>query len=69
MNNEYLSNQELSRLTGGCETSHKSNWLKQRCIPHQQDGKRIIVSREHVRDWLAGKVMLTRTGMNLSAIR
>ena len=45
------------------------SWLKQRSIPHQQDGKRIIVSREHVRDWLAGKVTLTRSGMNLSAIR
>lgn len=69
MNNEYLSNQELSRLTGGSENSHKSHWLKLRSIPHQQDGKRIIVSREHVRDWLAGKVTLTRSGMNLNAIR
>ena len=69
MNNEYLSNQELSRLTGGSENSHKSHWLKLRSIPHQQDGKRIIVSREHVRNWLEGKVTLTRAGMNLGAIR
>lgn len=69
MNNEYLSNQELSRLTGASENSSKSRWLKGRCIPYQEDGKRLIVSREHVRSWLEGKVTLTRAGMNLSAIR
>ncbi|RGE46154.1 DUF4224 domain-containing protein [Comamonas testosteroni] len=69
MNNEYLSNQELSRLTGASENSSKSRWLNGRSIPFKVDGKRIIVSREHVRNWLEGKVTLTRTGMNMSAIR
>ena len=69
MNNEYLSNQELSRLTGASENGSKSRWLSGRSIPYKLDGKRIIVSREHVRNWLEGKVTLTRAGMNLGAIR
>lgn len=69
MNNEYLSNQELSRLTGTSENSSKSRWLKGNSIPFKEDGRRLIVSRLHVKQWLEGKITLTHSGMNLSAIR
>ena len=33
------------------------------------DGKRLIVSREHVRAWLEGRPVLARAGLNIAAIR
>ena len=69
MNNEYLSNQELSRLTGSSESRCKSRWLQGQSIPFKEDGKRLIVSRMHVQKWLEGKITLTHSGMNVSAIR
>ncbi|QKV52360.1 DUF4224 domain-containing protein [Comamonas antarctica] len=69
MNNEYLSNQEISRLTGSSENRCKSNWLRGQRIPFKEDGKRLIVSRMHVQQWLEGKPVLTHSGLNLSAIR
>lgn len=69
MNNEYLSNQELSRLTGNSENRGKSRWLQGQSIPFKEDGRRLIVSRLHVQKWLEGKITLTHSGMNLSAIR
>lgn len=69
MTNEYLSNQELSRLTGSSENRCKSRWLQGQRIPFKEDGRRLIVSRLHVQQWLEGKITLTHSGMNLSAIR
>jgi hypothetical protein len=66
---EYLNSQELHQLTGYARTGQQCEWLKSRGIPHKEDGRRVIVSREHVRSWLEGKPVLTRAGMNISAIR
>ena len=66
---EYLSPQELHTLTGYARSAQQAAWLKFRSIPHKQDGSRIIVSREHVRAWLEGKPVLSRSGMNVAAIR
>ena len=66
---EYLSPQELHTLTGYARSAQQAAWLKFHSIPYKQDGSRIIVSREHVRAWLEGKPVLSRSGMNVAAIR
>jgi hypothetical protein len=66
---EYLNSTELHQLTGYARSTQQTAWLKFRCIPHKQDGSRVIVSRVHVQSWLEGKPTLARTGMNIAAIR
>ena len=65
---EYLSVQELHSLTGYARAMSQANWLKEECIPHRQDGKRIIVSRQHVQSWLEGKSVASG-GINFAAVR
>lgn len=64
---EYLPPPELHSLTGYARPGQQAAWLKDKAIPHRVDGKRIIVSREHVRAWLEGKSIATG-GLNMSAI-
>lgn len=66
---EYLTPQELHQLTGYARSGAQADWLNAQGIPCKQDGTRLIVSREHVRSWLEGKPVLTRSGMNIAAIR
>lgn len=66
---EYLTTEELQQLTGFMRRGRQAEWLKAKGIPHQVDGARIIVSREHVRSWLEGRPVLARAGMNIGAIR
>lgn len=66
---EYLSTQELHQLTGYARAAQQSSWLEGQRIPFKKDGTRIIASRVHVQAWLEGKPVITRTGLNLAAIR
>lgn len=64
---EYLPPPELQSLTACKQPAKQATWLKDKAIPHRVDGKRIIVSREHVRAWLEGKSVATG-GLNMGAI-
>lgn len=66
--NEYLPPPELHALTGRVQPSKQAVWLKDHAIPHQVDGKRIIVSRVHVQSWLEGKIVVSG-GVNFAAMR
>ena len=66
---EYLNTEELQQLTGYTQRGKQAAWLKAKGIPHQVDGSRIIISREHVRAWLEGQPVLARGGLNIAAIR
>lgn len=66
---EYLTAEELQQLTGYTQHGKQAAWLKAKGIPHQVDGSRVIISREHVRAWLEGKPASVRNGMNIDAIR
>ena len=55
MTSEYLSPGELHTLTGLARSATQSDWLKNKSIPFLLDGKRVIVSREHVRARIEGK--------------
>lgn len=65
---EYLSPAELHTLTGFARSAQQAGWLKKHMLPHQADGKRIIVSREHIRAWLEGKDVKSSTGPNWAAV-
>jgi len=65
---EYLENAEITRVTGETKPGQQAVWLKDRGIPHQVDGKRIIVSRIHVQAWLEGRPTRVSTGPNWAAL-
>lgn len=66
---EYLSPGELHSLTGYARSGQQSDWLAAQGIPKRLDGKRVIVSREHVRAWLEGRTVASSNGLNLAAIK
>lgn len=66
---EFLSQPELYTLTGYARAGQQSDWLKTKGIPFRQDGRRVIISREHVRNWLEGRTLVTSSGLNLVGIK
>ena len=66
---EYLPPPELHQLTGYARSNSQAAWLVQQGIPHRIDGRRVIVSREHVRNWLEGRNMVRSNGLNLAGIK
>jgi hypothetical protein len=66
---EYLPSQELHALTGYARSGQQAEWLAVQGIPHKVDGKRVIVSREHVRAWLEGRTVVCSKGLNLAGIK
>lgn len=66
---EFLTPQELHALTHYARYGQQSMWLKDKGIPHRVDGRRVIVSREHVRGWLEGRTMVISRGLNVAAIK
>ena len=52
---ELLTPQEIAKLTGFVWSRHQSQWLVEMGIPHRLDGKRILVSDDHVMRWLEGQ--------------
>ena len=67
--NEFLPQAELFTLTGYIRASAQAVWLKEHGIAHRLDGRRVIVSRLHVRAWLEGRPIVQSAGLNLSAIK
>lgn len=44
---EFLAPSELHTLTGFARAAEQDGWLTEKSIPHQRDGRRVIVSRFH----------------------
>ena len=44
-------------------------FLKSEGIPHKRRGRRILVSRAHVRAWIAGAIFTPSRSINLEATR
>lgn len=66
---EFLKPAALHDLTGFARAAEQTEWLKEHGIPHQRDGKRVIVSRFHARAWLEGKAVVASNAPNLGALR
>lgn len=65
---EFLDGPELQALTGYSRAKEQAVWLKERSIPHRQEGSRVIVSRVHVRQWLEGRELVVGDGVNWGAL-
>lgn len=56
--NEFLSPSEVKVMTGGkARPSEQDAVLAELGVPHRVVGKRVLVSRFHAREWLAGRVV------------
>lgn len=72
---EYVGKAELAELTGAATVPGQVRWLEQRAIPHRVEfigattRRRIIVSRVHVREWLAGSQKPAGGGFNWATVR
>lgn len=66
---EYLPAPELHELTHYKQGKAQAHWLAERSIPHRVDGRRVIVSREHVRHWLEGRTVAQSSGPNWASVR
>lgn len=66
---EFLTPDELKDLTQARGTLKQQAMLTAEGIPFRVVRSRLLVSREHVRDWLRGAVRPPSRGINLDALR
>lgn len=66
---EILSADEIRDVTGYARAAQQAAWLRERCVPHRLEGRRVILSRHHFREWLEGRSRPVGNGINWSAVR
>lgn len=68
---EYLTPAEVKDTAGGkAKLAEQLQVLQEQGIPHKVVGKRVLVSRYHVREWLAGRLVpASRGGVNLELVK
>lgn len=66
---EYLDSRELKTLTDYTYRSRQTEWLRAKGIPFKLDGSRLVVAKTHVQNWIEGKQVIQRHGMNVAAIK
>lgn len=68
LNDEWLSPSELKTMTGAAGADAQTQVLTQDGIPFRRRGNRMLVSRFHAREWLAGHNVTPSRGVNLSLV-
>lgn len=66
---EFLLPPEVRQLAGKAELAAQGEVLRLLGIPHRTVGRRVLVSRHHVRAWLEGKPMPVSREVNLGAVK
>lgn len=66
---EFLSSSEVRDLTNSTPFRKQAAWLVEHGVPHRVDGRRVIVSRVHARNWLEGRQAPASGGINWSAVK
>ena len=66
--NEFLTPDELRDLTQRARREAQARALQEAGIPFRQVAARLIVSRHHAREWLAGRIVAPSHEPNMSAI-
>lgn len=66
---EFLRPAEVRELTGAADADEQERVLRRDGIPHRRREKRILVSRFHTREWLAGKAVAPSRGIRLDLVR
>lgn len=69
METEFLSKSEIESLTGYKRCTEQAEWLVHMGLPHRMDGRRLILSRSHVRLWLEGRPIVQSAGPRLDLVR
>lgn len=69
MDREFLDSADVKALTGETSPERQVAVLGLRGIPHQVVGRRVLVSRYHVRQWLTGAPLTPTRKPNLAAVR
>lgn len=67
--NEFLSAEEIRDLTQRARREAQARALQEAGIPFRQVARRLIVSRHHAREWLAGRILAPSYEPDMSAIR
>lgn len=67
--NEFLSASEVKALAATANVDEQARVLTADGIPFRRRGKRILVSRFHTREWLAGRSVAPSRGPNLALVR
>jgi hypothetical protein len=68
---EFLSRAELRELTSRARRADQLIVLKRLGLPHRcaEPGLRVLVSRQHVRDWLNGSKVIAPRAPSLEGIK
>ncbi|HWT21674.1 MAG TPA: DUF4224 domain-containing protein [Variovorax sp.] len=69
LSEELLSPSEVKALTGSKNPDEQERILKQDGIPYRRRDRRILVSRFHTREWLAGRAVTPSRGVNLALVK
>lgn len=69
LSEELLSPSEVKSLTGSANPDAQESVLKQEGIPYRRRDRRILVSRFHTREWLAGRNVVPSRGVNLALVK
>jgi hypothetical protein len=66
---ELFSQAEVMGLTGKSARDAQAEWLAGQGVPFRRDGVRLLVSREHVRQWLLGTNLRPSAGPRLDLVK
>lgn len=69
LSDEWLSAAEIRTLAGGGSVDEQEAVLKREGIPYRRMDRRILVSRFHTREWLAGRTVTASRGINLALVK
>lgn len=65
---ELLTPSEVKTLAGSAKPDEQERFLKTEGIPYRRRDRRILVSRFHIREWLAGRTVTPSRGVNLALV-
>lgn len=66
---EFLSPAEIRDMTEKARVGAQCERLTEWGVPFRLAGRRVLVSRFHVREWLSGRTVTPSRGINRAAIR
>lgn len=66
---EFLDRADIKTLADTADIDKQAIVLERLGIPYRLIGRRILVSRHHTREWLAGRVVTPSRGVDLSKVR
>lgn len=66
---EFLSPPEVRQLAGRADLLGQDEALRLLGIPHRISGRRMLVSRYHVREWLSGRVVTPSTKPKMELVK